>query len=183
MRSRSFNVIYITFGCFTLLDHFVSYLKYLPAPKPGGSLPSSAHNLVTFTLKPRPKPTRQGRRGPGVSADGTPEFQPRRRVERSISSKIGGRQPHSGLYFDTFSGRFGRGGRSRLRPGRRLSDRKMFWGSDDKTGGPRPSNCHSTSSGSVPATRPSASVVILSTRASACRSNSSHRRFKASPRS
>jgi len=40
-----------------------------------------------------------------------------------------------------------------------------------------------TSSGSVPVTRPSASVVIFSTRASACRSNSSHRRFSASPRS
>jgi hypothetical protein len=40
-----------------------------------------------------------------------------------------------------------------------------------------------TSRGSVPVGWPLASVVILSTRASAWRSNSSHRRFKASPRS
>src|SRR6266403_3455157 len=42
--------------------------------------------------------------------------------------------------------------------------------------------CHWTSSGSVPVGWPLASVVILSTRASACRSSSSHRRFNASPR-
>ena len=40
-----------------------------------------------------------------------------------------------------------------------------------------------TSSGSVPVAWPLLSVVILSTRASACRSNSSQRRFNASPRS
>ena len=40
-----------------------------------------------------------------------------------------------------------------------------------------------TSSGSAPVTWPLASVVIFSTRASACRNSSSQRRFKASPRS
>jgi hypothetical protein len=51
MRSRSFNVIHITFGGFTLLDHFVSNMKHLPAPEFGGSSPSTAHNLASFTLK------------------------------------------------------------------------------------------------------------------------------------
>ena len=42
---------------------------------------------------------------------------------------------------------------------------------------------HRTSSGSTPLASPVAPVVIFSTLASACRSNSSQRRFKASPRS
>jgi hypothetical protein len=44
-------VIHITFGGITLLDHFVSYMKQLPAPEPGGSSPSTADSLASFTLK------------------------------------------------------------------------------------------------------------------------------------
>jgi hypothetical protein len=44
MRSGSFNVIYITFGGFALLDHFFSYLNGLLTPEAGGRLPLTAHN-------------------------------------------------------------------------------------------------------------------------------------------
>jgi len=44
MRSGPFNVIYVTFGGFTLLSHFMSYLKYLLPRNSRGRALSTAHS-------------------------------------------------------------------------------------------------------------------------------------------
>src|ERR1700682_154746 len=76
MRSRSFTVIRITLGGFTLLKNLTSYFKRLPPYETVGRPLLAAHSPQTLTPKLRSKPTRRNPQRAMDKGGRTPDFNP-----------------------------------------------------------------------------------------------------------